>query len=63
MFGLEYRRGTAAGPKEVSDARDIETALATAQANAAKYRADNIRITDAEGREIGVYPVTGVSHD
>jgi hypothetical protein len=63
MFGIEYRRGTTTCAKEVSEAPDIETALACARPSAAKLRADNILITDAEGRKIGVFPVNGVSLD
>jgi hypothetical protein len=63
MFGVEYRRGTATCAKEVSEAPDIEATLACAQPSATKHRADNILITDAEGRRIGVFPVNGVSLD
>jgi hypothetical protein len=57
MFGVEYRRGTSTGPKETSLAPTLEAALSSAQTRAAGHGADNIRITDAEGKEIGVYPV------
>jgi hypothetical protein len=59
MFNVEYRKGGSIGSKEVSMAVNVEEALSSARSRAAEHGADNIRISDMEGREIGVFPAIG----
>jgi hypothetical protein len=59
MRGIEYRKGTSTGPKETSIGRTLEEELASARTRARQHGADNIRVTDAAGKEIGVFPVAG----
>jgi hypothetical protein len=59
MFGIEHRKGKSVVQHEVSSDDELEDALFSARARALKYGADNIRMLDCEGREIGVYRVEG----
>ena len=59
MFGIEHRRGLAVVQHEMCTHDHVEDALASAKKRAPKYGADNIRILDAQGREIGIYLVEG----
>jgi hypothetical protein len=61
MFGIEYRRGMSMGPKETSLEASLDEALARARRSPHCGLADNIRITSALGKEIGVFPVRGAS--
>lgn len=57
MFGIEQRRGAAVIGREVSEALALEEAVASAEPRAIESGADNIRVFDARGIELGVYPV------
>ena len=59
MFGIEHRKGQSVVQHEVSAADDLDDVLFSAKARALTYGADNIRVMDAEGREIGIYRVEG----
>jgi hypothetical protein len=59
MFGIEHRRGQTVIQHEMCADDQLEDALASAMSRAPKYGADNIRMLDSEGRELGVYRVPG----
>jgi hypothetical protein len=59
MYGIEHRQGFRVVQHEMSADDELEDALFAARSRAPKYGADNIRMLDSEGREIGVYLVEG----
>jgi hypothetical protein len=59
MFAIEHLQRRAVILQDRSEAERLEDAIHRACLRAAVYGADEVRIFDAEGQEIGVYPVEG----
>ena len=59
MFGIEHLQKRAVIQRDRSEAELLEDAIERACVRGLTFGADEVRILDAEGREIGVYPVEG----
>ena len=59
MFGLEYYKGQSVIERETSMATVLAAAYAGAIRHARKLGADTVKVSNAEGDEIAVYPVPG----
>jgi hypothetical protein len=59
MFAIEHLQKRVVIQHDRSEAERVEDAIHRACVRAQVFGADEVRILDAEGREIGVYPVEG----
>lgn len=59
MFAIEHRQGRSVVERDESEADRLEDAVDEAMIRALIFGADNVRILDPEGREVGVWPVEG----
>jgi hypothetical protein len=59
MFAIEHLQKRAVILRDRSEAELLEDAIHRACQRALVFGADEVRILDLEGREIGVYPVEG----
>jgi hypothetical protein len=59
MFAIEHLQNHVVIQRDRSEADRLEDAVARACCRAQVFGADEVRILDAEGREIGVWPVEG----
>jgi len=59
MFGIEHRKGVSVIGRETSMAGTLAHAVVLARSRALKLGADNIRVRDEEGNELGVFPIIG----
>ena len=57
MFAIEHLKGSRIVERSTSQAESLDTAIASAQERAKAVGADNIRVSNAAGKEIGVFPV------
>jgi hypothetical protein len=57
MFAIEHLKGSHIVERSTSDADNLDAAIAAAQDKAKALGADNIRVSNAAGKEIGVFPV------
>jgi hypothetical protein len=57
MFGIEHLRGESVVARETSMAGSLEMAVQAARSRALMMGADHIRVSDAEGNEIGIFPI------
>ena len=57
MFKVEYLKGDTVLHRRTSPASRIDLALADERPDALRRGAENLRVFDSEGNEIGVFPV------
>jgi hypothetical protein len=57
MFAIEHRKGRLVVERSTTSADNLDAALAWAQARAKALAADNIRVLNAVGMAIGVFPI------
>jgi hypothetical protein len=57
MFAIEHRKGSQVVERSTTVVDNIDNAIACAQERAKALAADNIRVSNSEGRAIGVFPV------
>jgi hypothetical protein len=61
MFTIEHRKGSQLLERSTTHADNLDAAIASAQERAKTLGADNIRVSSAAGKEIGVFPVRSES--
>ena len=59
MFYVEFRKGLAVVGRQTSPENTIPQVVVTARARGLAVGADDIRITDVDGNEVGVFPMLG----
>ncbi len=57
MFAIEHLKGSRVVERSLSEAENLDAALSSAQERAKALGADNVRVSTAAGKEIGVFPV------
>jgi hypothetical protein len=57
MFAIEHRKGSRVVERSTTGADNIDAAIASAQRRAKALAADNIRVFNAVGKAVGVFPI------
>jgi hypothetical protein len=57
MFAIEHRKGSQVVERSTTAADNLDTVIAGAQERAKTLAADNIRVLNAVGKAVGVFPI------